>query len=198
MQMESLNELFEHELRDIYSAEKQILKALPKMAKAARTEKLREAFNEHLDVTKQQVERLDQFFANLELKSKNQTCKGMAGLLEEGNDLMKEDLDEKLVDAALIGAAQRVEHYEIAAYGTVCAFAKLLDDQESAELLHTSLEEEADADRKLSELAESVVNVRAANGEDGELDEEDDEDDDEGDGEAVAPRSVKKRASPRS
>jgi ferritin-like metal-binding protein YciE len=163
MEISSLKELFEHELRDLYSAEQQILKALPKMVKAARSRQLREAMSAHLAVTEKQAARLDRIFERRGIKlARAKKCKGMEGLLEEGEELMQEEISDDVVDAALIASAQRVEHYEIAAYGTARSFAEWLEDDESVKLLQQSLDEESDADRKLSELAESSVNRNAA------------------------------------
>ena len=123
MEMDSLKQLYLEELKDLYSAENQLVKALPKMAKAAASEELRAGFEEHLEQTKGHVQRLEQIFEMLDESPKGKKCKGMEGLIEEGSEIMKEDFEDALLDAALIGAAQRVEHYEIAAYGTVRAFA---------------------------------------------------------------------------
>ncbi|MDX1963683.1 MAG: ferritin-like domain-containing protein [Pirellulales bacterium] len=159
--LNTFDDLFLHELKDIYSAEKQLLKALPKMAKAADNEKLREAFAHHLEETQGQVERLDQIASELELRLSGHTCVGMQGLLEEGAELMKMDVEPDLLDAALISAAQRVEHYEIAAYGVARTFATLLGHENVASLLDESLQEEGATDKLLTELAESIINVEA-------------------------------------
>jgi len=156
-----MRDLLIHELRDLYSAENQIIKALPKMAKAASSEELRQAFEEHLEQTKGQVERLDQIFESLEVSSRGPKCKAMEGLIEEGKELLEEkDVDEAVLDAALIAAAQRVEHYEIAGYGCARTFARLLGQEEAADLLQTTLDEEADTDKRLTDIAESI-NVEA-------------------------------------
>ena len=156
-----LNELLQEELRDLYSAETQIVKALPKMAKAASSPELRRAFERHLEETKRQVERLDQIGEELEVKMTGKKCKGMEGLLAEGRELMEEDFEEDALDAGLIGAAQKVEHYEIAAYGTARTHAEMLGYRRIAKLLQQTLNEEGATDKKLTQLAESVVNYEA-------------------------------------
>jgi ferritin-like metal-binding protein YciE len=164
MKAKSLSELFNHELEDLYDGENQIINALPKMAKAASDTELQNAFKEHLNQTRNQVSRLEQVFEILGAKAKEGDCKGMAGLIKEGNDLIKLDSDPEVRDAALSTAAQRVEHYEIAAYGTVRTWARLLGYQEAEQLLQETLEEEKETDQKLNELAEGI-NVEAAQGE---------------------------------
>jgi ferritin-like metal-binding protein YciE len=159
--MESLRDLYVEELKDLYSAENQILKALPKMAKKASSDELRAAFEEHLEITRGQVERLESIFDDLERSPKGKRCKGMAGLIEEGSDMMKEDAEPDVLDAALISAAQRVEHYEIAAYGTVRTYAERLGLDKHSRLLQQTLDEEGDADKKLTQIAESSVNPDA-------------------------------------
>jgi len=148
--------LYVDELRDIYNAEKQLTKALPKMAKAASFDKLREGFLEHLEQTKGHVERLDQIFDALGERSSGKKCAGMEGLVQEGSEIMDEDFEGAVMDAALIGAAQRVEHYEIAAYGTVRSMAELLGETEQASLLQATLNEEKQTDEKLNELSEEI------------------------------------------
>ena len=160
--MDSLDALFEDELRDMYDAERQIVKALPKMIKAASSAPLREAFEAHLEETRTQVDRLEQVFASLDLKTRGKHCAGMAGILEEGKDLMGEDGDQAVLDAGLIAAAQRVEHYEITAYGTLVAWGESLGLRDAVSLLQASLDEEKAADSKLSGLAESSINAIAA------------------------------------
>jgi ferritin-like metal-binding protein YciE len=160
MKIESLRDLFIEELKDIYSAENQIIKALPKMEKAASSQQLKAGFSEHLQQTKGQVERLEQIFTQLDESPKGKECKGMEGLLEEGEELMDEDVDPEVLDAGLISAAQRVEHYEISAYGTVRTYAELLGLNDAAELLQQTLNEEKQTDQKLNNLAESI-NVEA-------------------------------------
>jgi ferritin-like metal-binding protein YciE len=159
--MNPLEELFIDELKDIYSAENQIVKALPKMVKAATSPELKRAFERHLEETRRQVERLDQVGEALDIKLTGKKCKGMEGLLEEGKEIMEEDLDENATDAGLIGAAQKVEHYEIAAYGTVRTHATLLGYNKVARLLQQTLNEEGATDKKLTQLAESIINVEA-------------------------------------
>jgi ferritin-like metal-binding protein YciE len=157
-----LEELLIDELKDLYSAENQIIKALPKMAKAASSPELKRAFERHLEETKRQVERLNQIGQNLEIKLTGKKCKGMEGLIEEGKEVMEEDLDENAIDAGLIGAAQKVEHYEIAGYGTARTHAQLLGFNKVAKLLQQTLDEEGATDKKLTALAESIINVEAA------------------------------------
>jgi ferritin-like metal-binding protein YciE len=159
-----LKELYIDELKDLYSAETQLVKALPKMAKAASSDELRQGFEEHLEQTKGHVERLEKVFKTLGESPKGKTCKGMQGLIEEGAEVIGEDFEGSLMDAALIGAAQRVEHYEIAAYGTVCAFAKELEESDQASMLNKTLGEEKETDEKLTELAEQI-NKEANEGE---------------------------------
>lgn len=161
MSMSSLQDLFVFEIRDLYSAEKQLLKALPKMAKAASSEKLRAGFEEHLEATQGHVERLERIFAELEVSSRGPKCAAMEGLIEEGSDVIKEKMEPAIKDAALIAAAQKVEHYEIAGYGTVRTFAKLLGLRNAEKLLQKTLNEEAATDEKLTQLAESEINVEA-------------------------------------
>jgi ferritin-like metal-binding protein YciE len=167
MPNEGLKELYVDELKDIYNAESQLVKALPKMAKAASSEELRAGFEEHLEQTKGHVQRLEQIFQMLDESPKGKKCKAMEGLVEEGSEVMEEDFEEALLDAALIGAAQRVEHYEIAAYGTVRAFAEELGESEHVSLLEQTLEEEKETDEKLTQLAKQI-NAQA-NEESGEV-----------------------------
>lgn len=161
MKMKTLEDLFVHEIKDLYSAEKQLLKALPKMAKAATNEDLAAAFETHLAETEEQIARLESIFETLEVSSRGPKCKAMEGLLEEGKDVLEEDMDDEVRDAALICSAQRVEHYEIAGYGCARTFAKRLGHSEIAELLQQTLDEEAATNEKLTELAESQVNEDA-------------------------------------
>jgi ferritin-like metal-binding protein YciE len=151
-----LKELYVDELKDIYNAENQLVKALPKMAKSASSAELRKGFEEHLEQTKDHVQRLEQIFQALGESPKGKKCKGMEGLVDEGSEIMAEDFEGALMDAALIGAAQRVEHYEIAAYGTVSAFAVELGETEQSSLLNKTLEEEKETDEKLTSLAEQI------------------------------------------
>jgi ferritin-like metal-binding protein YciE len=164
MKLNTLADLFHHELKDLYSAENQLVKALPKMAKAATNEDLRAGFEEHLEQTKGHVERLDQIGKTLGLALNGHKCKAMEGLIEEGADLISEDAEETVRDAGLIGAAQRVEHYEISGYGTAAALARQLGHADAAELLSATLQEEKDTDSKLTDLAESAVNAAAPQG----------------------------------
>ena len=160
MKLNTLHDLFVGELKDLYSAETQLTKALPKMAKAAKSEELRNAFKEHLEETKNQIARLETVFKELEMTPKGKKCKAMAGLVEEGKEMMEMEGEDAVKDAALIAAAQRVEHYEIAGYGTVRTYAQLLGLDDIANLLQETLDEEAATDEKLTELAQSI-NVEA-------------------------------------
>ncbi len=158
----TLEDLLTDELKDLYSAENQILKALPKMAKTAKSQELRMAFEEHLAQTKEQARRLEQACDELGVSPRGKKCVGMEGLIEEGKEVMTEDLDMDTADAGLIGAAQKVEHYEMAAYGTASAHARQLGFNSVARLLDKTLEEEKTTDEKLTRLAENMVNVQAA------------------------------------
>jgi ferritin-like metal-binding protein YciE len=175
--VDSLQTLLVEELRDIYDAEKRLTKAIPKMAKAATNDDLRSALEEHLAETQEQVGRLEQAFRFMDEPAKGKPCAGMRGIIEEGDEHVKEDFeDDGLRDATIIGAAQRVEHYEIAAYGTAIAHAKLLGANDVIGLLEQSLEEEKAADAKLTEIAEGVVNLDAASGDDEDEDSEESDD----------------------
>jgi ferritin-like metal-binding protein YciE len=167
MEKNALKELYIDELRDIYNAENQLVKALPRMAKTATSDDLRVGFEEHLEQTKGHVQRLEQIFAELDEKPTGKKCKGMEGLVEEGKEMIDEQEGEVL-DAGLISAAQRVEHYEIAAYGCVRTYANLLGETDAAELLNQTLEEEKETDKKLTTLAEKI-NVEAS-GQEGQED----------------------------
>ena len=158
----TLHDAFVDELRDAYDAEKQLTKALPKMAKAASSPELRAAFEAHLEETRGQVERLEEVFASLDEKVRGKHCDGIAGIIEEGKSIMEEDFDETTMDACLIAAGQRAEHYEMAAYGTLVAWARAMGHTEAADLLQQTLDEEKAADEKLSSLAESGINQEAA------------------------------------
>jgi ferritin-like metal-binding protein YciE len=173
MKISNLEQLLQEELKDLYDAEKQLVKALPKMAKAASSSELQEALNEHLEVTKGQVQRLEQIFSELEMKPKGKSCAGMKGLIEEGQEVMGEDATDELMDAALIGAAQRVEHYEIAAYGTARTIAERLGREEVAELLQETLTEEKETDEKLTQISEQLLQgiPEASESEEGEEEE---------------------------
>ena len=160
-EMNPLEELLIDELKDIYSAENQIIKALPKLAKAASSPELKRAFERHLEETRRQVERLNQIGETLEIKLTGKKCKGMEGLIEEGKEIIEEDLDENAIDAGLIGAAQKVEHYEIAAYGTARTHAQVLGYNKIAKVLQQILDEEAATDKKLTALADSIINIEA-------------------------------------
>jgi ferritin-like metal-binding protein YciE len=164
MQMDDLRALYIDELKDLYNAEKQLLKALPKMAKNATDPKLQKAFSDHLTQTEGQVDRLEQIFESLDESPRGKRCKGMEGLIEEANDLLEEDAEEEVVDAGLISKAQHVEHYEIAGYGTVRTYALTLGENDHAQLLQETLEEEKEADRLLTSLAEGSINIEAAIG----------------------------------
>ena len=162
MKAKGFQDLLELELKDLYSAEKQLVSALPKMAKAATNEDLKQAFEGHLEETKGQVERLEKIFKQLGISyARVEKCKAMEGLIEEGKKIMEEGLEPEVLDAALICAAQKVEHYEIAGYGCVRTFAQQLGHEDVAELLQETLDEEGNADKKLNEIAETVVNQEA-------------------------------------
>jgi ferritin-like metal-binding protein YciE len=158
----TLHDAFLDELRDTYDAEKQLTKALPKLAKAANSPDLRAAFEEHLEQTRGHVERLEQVFESLEEKVRGKHCDGIAGIIEEGKSIMEEDFDDTTMDACLIAAGQRAEHYEMAAYGTLVAWARGMGHSEAAELLQETLDEEKAADKKLTSIAESGINQDAA------------------------------------
>jgi ferritin-like metal-binding protein YciE len=161
MKLDTLQKLYTDELRDLYNAESQLVKALPKMAKAASSDDLKDAFEKHLQQTKGHVERLEQVFEELGEKPKGKTCRAMKGLIEEGSEILKEDGEDSVIDAGIIVAAQKVEHYEIAGYGSVRTFAHLLGQNKAAELLQTTLDEEAETNQLLNRLAESIVNPEA-------------------------------------
>jgi ferritin-like metal-binding protein YciE len=168
MAAQTLEDMLVETLRDTFDAEKQLIKALPKMAKAANSDELRAAFEEHLEVTKGQVARLEKVFEELGVAARGKHCVAMEGLIEEGKELIEEDHDPEVRDAGLIAAAQKVEHYEIAAYGTLRTWAEMLGHSKAAELLQESLAEEAETDEKLSQLAMTSVNVEAEDGSDEE------------------------------
>jgi ferritin-like metal-binding protein YciE len=161
MTVKSVNDLLLDELRDIYHAEKQLVKALPKMAKKAKSDELRQAFEHHLEETKGQVDRLEQVFEQLNARSSGKRCEAMEGLVEEAKEMMEEIITPEVLDAAMIAAAQKVEHYEIASYGSVQALAEALGHKEAARLLEQTLEEEKKADQKLNQIALSGVNQSA-------------------------------------
>lgn len=162
MELASLQDLYIHELKDLYSAEKQIIKALPKMIKAATNEELAAGFKEHLAQTKEQAARLEKLLAAHDETTRGPRCKGMEGVLKEGEEMIEEDADDDVRDAGLIAAAQRVEHYEMAGYGCARTYAELLGDKEGAAVLKLTYQEESDTDKKLSKLAKSVINYKAA------------------------------------
>ena len=171
----TLHDAFIDELRDLYNAEKQVSKALPKMIKAANASPLSDAFQSHLKETEGQIKRLEQVFESLGEPAKSKTCDGMAGIIEEGKHLMEEDFDDATMDACLIAAAQKVEHYEIGSYGTVIAWAEAMGHDEAVRLLKITLGEEEATDEKLSSLASGGINDQAASIAHGEEQEEDDE-----------------------
>jgi ferritin-like metal-binding protein YciE len=161
MTVKTTRELLIDELRDIYHAENQLVKALPKMAKAAKAQKLRQAFEHHLDETKGQVERLDRVFEQLDTRSSGKRCEAMQGLIEEAKEMIEEIKTPEVLDCALIVGAQKVEHYEIASYGSVCALAEALGEKDVMQLLEETLNEEKAADQKLNQLATSEINKSA-------------------------------------
>jgi ferritin-like metal-binding protein YciE len=162
MSLDSLQKLFVEELRDIYNAEKQITRALPKMARAAESAELQQAFTKHLKETEGQIDRLERIFRDLGQAVRGKTCKGMQGLMEEGKEIMEEEGEGPVLDAALIAAAQKVEHYEMAAYGCLRTYAELLGLSNAEQLLRRTLEEEEATDKTLTELGESGINQAAA------------------------------------
>jgi ferritin-like metal-binding protein YciE len=173
MEHNALMELYVDELKDLYDAENRLVKALPKVAKAATSEKLRSAVEQHLEQTRGHVDRLKEIFDNMGEKATGKKCAGMMGILKEGEEIMEEDYEGEAMDAALISAAQRVEHYEIAAYGCVRTWAELLGENEASNLLEKTLEEEKETDEKLTELAEEInVKAKEIGSEEGEEGEE--------------------------
>ena len=163
----TLHDVYVEQLKDLYSAEVQLTKALPKMAKASSSPELAQGFQEHLEQTKTHVSRLEEIFKGLDEKPTGKTCKAMKGLIEEGAETIEEDASPAAKDALLIAAAQRVEHYEIAGYGSVKTYANLLEEEDAAKLLEQTLQEEVETDEKLTEVAESI-NVEAEEGDEGE------------------------------
>jgi ferritin-like metal-binding protein YciE len=161
MEMNSLQRLYVDELKDLYNAEKQLVKALPKMAKNASNPELKQAFTDHLEETEGHVARLDQIFEMLGERAGGKKCKGMEGLIEEAKELLEEDTSESVLDAGLISKAQHVEHYEIAGYGCVRTYAQLLGEQQAVSLLQQTLDEGAQTDQQLTALAEQVINLEA-------------------------------------
>ena len=182
MKLNSLGDLFLEQLKDVYNAEKQLVKALPKMAKAASSPELRLAFQDHLAVTKEQVARLDSVFEEVGARPGRKNCAAMEGLVQEGQELIAEEPAPEVLDAGLIAAAQRVEHYEIAAYGTLRSYAKVLGHKNAAKLLEKTLKEEEETDKLLSELAEGGVNEKAVSPP---------EDDQDGRGKTVVGKAIK-------
>ena len=165
MKFNTLHDLFISELKDLYSAEKQIVRALPKMAKAASSSELQDAFQEHLQQSKGHIDRLDEIFDMLQVSSRNKKCKGIEGIIEEGEELIskgKKNSNPDALDAGIVAAAQKVEHYEIAGYGAVRTYASILGHDKAANLLQQTLDEEKETDQKLTLLAETMINVEAA------------------------------------
>jgi len=175
----TLHDAFLDELRDVYDAEKQLTKALPKLAKAAASGDLRSAFEEHLEQTEEHIQRLENVFATLDEKVRGKHCDGIAGIIEEGKAIMEEEFDDQTMDACLIAAGQRAEHYEIAAYGTLVAWARAMGHTEAAELLEQTLDEEKATDEKLTALAEGGINQEAADLAHPEEDEEEEDSEEE-------------------
>lgn len=175
MKVESLRDLYLEQLQDLYNAEQQLIKALPKMAKAATTDELRTAIEDHLQETRVQAERIETICEKMGKKASGKKCKAMEGLIKEGSETMGEDMEDSLKDAAIIADAQRVEHYEIAGYGCVRAYATRLGDEEAAELLAQTLEEEKQADQKLNDIAEELNLEVSAEGEEAEDSEDEEE-----------------------
>lgn len=189
----TLHDAFIDELRDAYDAEKQLTKALPKLAKASTSPQLREAFETHLEETQEQIARLEQVFDLLEEKARGKHCDGIAGIIDEGKSVMGEDFDEMTMDACLIASGQRAEHYEMAAYGTLVAWAQAMGHTEVAELLQQTLDEEKAADEKLTSLAEGGINQEAADAahpDEDEDEEDEDEEEDEEEAEVKKPVAV--------
>ena len=168
MEMSNLQDLLVENLKDLYSAETQLLKALPKVAKKVENEQLREALTMHVKETEEQARRLERVLSQMGEKPTGKKCKGMEGLIEENKELLEEDADPDVLDAGLIVGSQKIEHYEIAGYGSAVTFAKLLGDEESARLLAQTLDEEERTDKKLTQIAESSINIEAASGADDE------------------------------
>jgi ferritin-like metal-binding protein YciE len=189
----TLHDAFIDELRDMYDAEKQLTKALPKLAKAATAAPLRDAFESHLKETRGQIERLEQVFSSIDEKVRGKHCAGIAGIIEEGKSIMEEDFDDLTMDACLIAGGQRAEHYEMAAYGVLVAWARAMGHDDAADLLQENLDEEKAADEKLSALAEGGINQSAADA----AHPEDEDADEEPQPVAVASRKVAKKASRR-
>jgi ferritin-like metal-binding protein YciE len=159
--MKNLEDLFLHSLEDLYDAENQVMKALPKMAESAQADELKQSFKDHLEMTRGQIERLDQIFKELKKPAQGKHCKGMEGLIKEGDEMIKEEMEPGVKDAALIAAAQKVEHYEISGYGTARSYAQALGHQNIAKMLDQSANEEGETDKLLTQIAEAHINRRA-------------------------------------
>jgi ferritin-like metal-binding protein YciE len=187
----TLHDAFIDELRDTYDAEKQLTKALPKLAKAASSSELRNAFEKHLEETRGHVTRLEQVFESIDEPAKGKHCEGIAGIVEEGKSIMEEDFEDSTMDACLVAAGQRAEHYEMAAYGTLVAWARAMGHVEAADLLQQTLEEEKAADKKLTALAEDGINHDAA-----ELAHQNDEEDEEDEEQATRRPAARSRRPP--
>jgi ferritin-like metal-binding protein YciE len=186
----TLHDAFIDELRDTYDAERQLLKALPKLAKASTSPELRAAFESHLEETRGQVERLEQVFGSLDEKVRGKHCDGIAGIIEEGKSVMEEEFDDATMDACLIASGQRAEHYEMAAYGTLVAWARAMGHTEAADLLQQTLDEEKATDEKLSSIAEGGINQQAASAAHPEEGDEEDAEEEE----AAPPARARKTA----
>jgi ferritin-like metal-binding protein YciE len=191
----TLHDAFIDELRDLYDAEKQLTKALPKLAKASSNPDLRTAFESHLEETRGHVERLEEVFGSLDEKVRGKHCDGIAGIIEEGKSVMEEEFDEATMDACLIASGQRAEHYEMAAYGTLVAWARAMGHDDAADLLQQTLDEEKAADEKLSSLAEEGINQEAADSAHPTGDEQDEEDEEKTPSKMPPPRARGKSAS---
>jgi len=172
MALETLHDLWVHELKDLYSAERQLVQALPKMAKAAASDELRTALENHLAETEEQVTRIEQILESFDESPRGQKCEGMEGLIEEGKSLLEEEGDEDVIDAGIIVAAQKVEHYEIASYGAVCEYARMMGHTEALQLLEQTLQEEKNADQLLNQIAEDGINALAERNNEGAGEEE--------------------------
>jgi ferritin-like metal-binding protein YciE len=195
MELDSLKKLYIDELRDLYSAETQLVKALPKMAKGAQNEDLKNGFLEHCEETKTQVERLEQIFKELGVAPKGKTCHAMKGLIEEGSEFLEHKGDPSVIDAGLISAAQKVEHYEMAGYGCVRTYAEMLNETNAVELLQETLDEESNTNEKLNELALNVINLEAAKADDSEEETEDSGDEEENTSKKYAGKKASQRSS---
>jgi ferritin-like metal-binding protein YciE len=195
MALESLHDLWLHELKDLYSAERQLVQALPKMAKAATSDELRTALENHLAQTEEQVTRLEQIFDSFGESPRGQKCAGMEGLIEEGKDFIKEEADDDVLDAGIIVNAQKVEHYEIATYGAVCEYARMMGHTEALQLLEQTLEEEKSADQLLNQIAEGGINTLAERGRNADMDGDEEEAEDNGAPKKSASRSGTMRKS---